>query len=76
MRPGAMWFIKDPQDQNFHPIRDILERPTLTHLRKLMISAEMYSAVIIAGVGSVGGLMKLFTNVLPFRWTPQYVVPY
>ncbi|KAF9642891.1 hypothetical protein BDM02DRAFT_3132794 [Thelephora ganbajun] len=28
MRSGAMWFIKDPQNQNMHPIRDILERPT------------------------------------------------
>ncbi|EIN10123.1 hypothetical protein PUNSTDRAFT_35157, partial [Punctularia strigosozonata HHB-11173 SS5] len=71
MRPGAMWFIKDPQDQNFHPIRDILERPTLTHLRKLLISAEMYSAVIVAGVGSVGGFMWMCTNVLPIRWMPQ-----
>src|ERR1700730_948365 len=30
LRPGAIWFIKDPQDQNSHPIRDILDRPTST----------------------------------------------
>ena len=42
MRPGAMWFIKDPSDANFHPIRDILERPALLQLRKLLFSAIMY----------------------------------
>ncbi|KAF9644485.1 hypothetical protein BDM02DRAFT_944681 [Thelephora ganbajun] len=43
MRSGAMWFIKDPQNQNMHPIRDILERPTFTHLYELPQSAITYS---------------------------------
>jgi E3 ubiquitin-protein ligase MARCH6 len=69
MRPGAMWFIKDPQDQNFHPIRDILERPTLTQLRKLVVSAVMYSFVVAFGVGSVAGLLFAgFNSILPLRW--------
>ncbi|KAG5219471.1 RING-CH-type domain-containing protein [Salix suchowensis] len=46
MRPGAMWFIKDPQDQNSHPIRDILDRPALTQLRKISVSGLMYSFVV------------------------------
>jgi E3 ubiquitin-protein ligase MARCH6 len=69
MRAGAMWFIKDPQDQNFHPIRDILERPTLTQLRKLLISAIMYSIVVALGVGSVASLLCAgFNSILPLRW--------
>ncbi|GLB43378.1 putative RING finger membrane protein [Lyophyllum shimeji] len=47
MRPGAMWFIKDPQDQNSHPIRDILDRPTLTQLRKICFSGVLYSKSIM-----------------------------
>ena len=73
MRPGAMWFIKDPSDQNFHPIRDILDRPSLVQLRKLSVSAIMYSLVVAGGVGSVGGLMKLMApTLLPIRWKPRY----
>ncbi|OSX64112.1 hypothetical protein POSPLADRAFT_1138372, partial [Postia placenta MAD-698-R-SB12] len=69
MRKGAMWFIKDPQDQNFHPIRDILERPTLVQLRKLLLSAMMYGMVVAAGVGTVSGVLQLFSRtILPFRW--------
>ncbi|KAH9066911.1 hypothetical protein EDB87DRAFT_1721418 [Lactarius vividus] len=72
MRPGAMWFIKDPSDQNFHPIRDILERPALIQLRKLSVSAIMYGLVVACGVGSIGGLMRFGRGViLPLRWKPR-----
>ncbi|KAI0831910.1 hypothetical protein BC628DRAFT_1350502 [Trametes gibbosa] len=69
MRPGAMWFIKDPQDQNFHPIRDILERPTFIQLRKLLLSAAMYGVVVASGVATVSGILRLFHGtIMPFRW--------
>ena len=69
MRPGAIWFIKDPQDPNYHPIRDILERPTFSQIRKLLTSAFMYAIVISGGVGAVVGLLYLFHGaVLPLRW--------
>lgn len=72
MRPGAMWFIKDPSDQNFHPIRDILERSALVQLRKLSVSAIMYGLVVACGVGSVGGLMHFGRGlILPLRWKPR-----
>ncbi|KDR68014.1 hypothetical protein GALMADRAFT_79202, partial [Galerina marginata CBS 339.88] len=69
MRPGAMWFIKDPQDQNSHPIRDILDRPTLVQLRKICVSGIMYSFVVACVVGSVAGLLVLGSkSIMPFRW--------
>lgn len=72
MRPGAMWFIKDPSDQNFHPIRDILERPALVQLRKLSASALMYGMVVAGGVGSIGALLY-GAGILPLRWKPRCV---
>jgi len=73
MRSGAMWFIKDPQNQNMHPIRDILERPTFTHLYKLLQSAIMYALVVVCGVGNVAFVVQVFTpSLLPFRWKPRY----
>ena len=69
IRPGAMWFIKDPQDQNFHPIRDILDRPTLLQLRKLGLSALMYFGVVACCSGSIVMFFKLLGHdLLPFRW--------
>ncbi|KAG7093540.1 hypothetical protein E1B28_007211 [Marasmius oreades] len=69
IRPGAMWFIKDPQDQNSHPIRDILDRPTLVQLRKIFVSGIMYSFVVVCTVGSVAGLLLIGSrSIMPFRW--------
>ncbi|KAF6753084.1 hypothetical protein DFP72DRAFT_903296 [Ephemerocybe angulata] len=69
MRPGAMWFVKDPEDRNAHPIRDILERNTFTQLRKIFVSGLMYSFVVLCLVGSIAGLMVLGNkSILPFRW--------
>ncbi|KAG6888471.1 hypothetical protein C0995_008044 [Termitomyces sp. Mi166 len=69
MRPGAMWFIKDPQDVNSHPIREILDRSTLEQLRKILISGVMYSCVVACVVGSMAGLLKLGRkSIMPIRW--------
>ena len=74
MRPGAMWFIKDPQDQNFHPIRDILDRPTFTQFRKLLISAFMYSMVVACGVATLAVLLFVGNkSIFPLRWKTRSV---
>ncbi|KAG9001493.1 hypothetical protein FRB93_012094 [Tulasnella sp. JGI-2019a] len=84
IRRGGMWFIKDPGDPNFHPIRDMLDRPVLTQLRKLWMSAMMYFGVIAIGAGSVLFLVRraLATStfpLLPLRWNmrdPLSVIPF
>jgi E3 ubiquitin-protein ligase MARCH6 len=63
-----MWFIKDPQDQNIHPIRDILDRPSITQLRKICVSGIMYSVVVVLSVASIGFLLLATKLILPFRW--------
>ncbi|KIY65813.1 hypothetical protein CYLTODRAFT_492008 [Cylindrobasidium torrendii FP15055 ss-10] len=69
MRPGAMWFVKDPQDQNSHPIRDILDRSSFTQLRKICVSAIMYTIIVAFTTASASVLLTLGTkSVLPFRW--------
>ncbi|KAF5384572.1 hypothetical protein D9757_007505 [Collybiopsis confluens] len=69
MRPGAMWFIKDPQDQNSHPIRDILDRDAFVQFRKICISGIMYSFIVACAVATVASLLFFGRQVvLPFRW--------
>ena len=69
LRPGVLWFIRDPNDPNFAPMRDVLERSALTHVRKLTFSAFLYSTFILStfGVGFLT-LRVLFTGILPLRW--------
>ncbi|KAK9385817.1 hypothetical protein V1515DRAFT_213378 [Lipomyces mesembrius] len=70
VRPGVLYFIRDPNDPNFHPIRDVLDRPVLTQLRKIAISALIYSSLICFCLGGVVyGLKYAFCgSVLPVNW--------
>jgi E3 ubiquitin-protein ligase MARCH6 len=69
-----MWFIKDPQDQNSHPIRDILDRPTMIQLRKIVVSAIMYALVVFCVVATVAGLASLGKGwIIPLRWKNRYI---
>ncbi|CAG8465452.1 2337_t:CDS:10 [Ambispora gerdemannii] len=70
VRPGVMWFIRDPNDPQFHPIKEILERPVLTQLKKIGASGIMYSAMIVFGLGSVIYFVRYaFVSILPLRWS-------
>jgi E3 ubiquitin-protein ligase MARCH6 len=76
MRPGAMWFIKDPQDPHFQPVKDILERRTISQIQKLGLSALMYGIIITGGFGISSWCLRWISfggiPVLPLRWYPRY----
>ncbi|KZS94639.1 hypothetical protein SISNIDRAFT_410077 [Sistotremastrum niveocremeum HHB9708] len=71
MRPGAMWFIKDPQDPTFQPIRDILDRRAMMQLKKLGFSALMYAVFIGVGFWTMTYTLSLISfgsySFLPLR---------
>lgn len=37
VRPGTIFFIRDPSDASFSPVKDILDRPTMAQLRKVSL---------------------------------------
>ncbi|CAG8434077.1 5282_t:CDS:10 [Diversispora eburnea] len=70
VRNGVMWFIRDPNDPQFHPIKEILERPVWTQLKKIGASGIMYSAMIVCGLGSVIYFIRyIFNGILPLQWS-------
>jgi len=58
VRPGVMWFIRDPNDPQFHPMTDIIERPVALQLRKLFVGIFMYASMVIGGVGGFVAAVK------------------
>lgn len=69
MRRGVLYFIRDPDDPQFHPVRDVLERSVTTQLRKIAFSALVYGALVIVCLGGVvWSLNQLTTGVLPIHW--------
>ncbi|KAH7038305.1 uncharacterized protein B0I36DRAFT_346300 [Microdochium trichocladiopsis] len=70
MRKGVLYFIRDPDDPEFHPVRDVLERNVTTQLRKIMFSAFVYGALVIVCLGGVvWGLSMALPNVLPIHYS-------
>lgn len=73
VRPGLVWFIRDPQAAEFHPIREILERSSRTQARKIATSAVLYGAVIALTFGAnILFLRYACAGVLPLRWPTGY----
>ncbi|GAA5801755.1 hypothetical protein HPULCUR_007207 [Helicostylum pulchrum] len=79
LRSGVMWFIRDPGDPQFHPVREIAERPALTQLKKIGASAFIYIMIILVGIaGVVQCLKSVGAGILPLRWNlsgPISIVP-
>ncbi|KAI9846433.1 MAG: hypothetical protein M1837_004024 [Sclerophora amabilis] len=70
MRRGVLYFIRDPDDPTFHPVRDVLERNVATQLRKIAFSGLVYGALVIICLGGVvWGLSYAFEGVLPIHWS-------
>jgi E3 ubiquitin-protein ligase MARCH6 len=70
MRSGVLYFIRDPDDPTFHPVRDVLERSVTIQLRKIASSAIVYGALIFICLGGVvWTLWAVPGSILPIRWT-------
>jgi hypothetical protein len=68
VRPGVMWFIRDPNDPQFHPVQEIMERPLLLLLRKLCTGALLYLSLIVVGMGTVIWSVSRYTSINYIRW--------
>lgn len=70
LRPGVLSWIRDPEDPDFQPIKEILDRKATTQLRKIGASAWMYGSLIIALFGANSLILWALlrkTSILPFR---------
>ena len=81
VRAGTLYFIRDPNDPQFHPIREILERPTLHQLRKIGVSGVIYALLILLCFGVVVKMVDICgsaSGVLPLQIStmePVFEVP-
>lgn len=56
LRPGVLWFLKDPNDPNFNAMRELMKRSLAGLVRKLIIGIILYGTIIL---GVVGGGVQL-----------------
>ena len=69
-RAGVSYFVRDPDDPTFHPVRDVLERPVITQLFRIGYSGILYGTLIAFCVGGVvWSLDWVLPGQLAFRWS-------
>lgn len=67
-RPGVLFFIRDPDSPDFHPMREILERNASVQLKKIAISLTMYSVSILATIGAIVKFTEIL-QIVPLKLT-------
>ncbi|WFD33546.1 RING-type E3 ubiquitin transferase [Malassezia cuniculi] len=71
LRPGVMHWIRDPTDQDFHPIRDILTHSSTKQLLQISESFVIYSFSLVSLFGiHLRVLQWAFPSLFPLRWMP------
>ncbi|OCF30561.1 hypothetical protein I316_07762 [Kwoniella heveanensis BCC8398] len=73
-RPGTLFFIRDPADPNYSPVKDIVEKSALSQLRKLSTSAIMYSVIVFTLFGGASWTLAYlpYINPFPLRIDPSF----
>ncbi|PRT53530.1 E3 ubiquitin-protein ligase MARCH6 [Wickerhamiella sorbophila] len=64
LRPGVLYFVQDPSDPRYQPVRTILMNGLIDHLRKVLLSAVMYTFLIVGGIGSVCTFVRFILPIL------------
>lgn len=89
LRPGVLWvcicrfhfkliqfqFLRDPNDPDFHPLRQMLERSLFRYARRLALVSMMYGGVTFLVVWVPVRCCRLLApSLLPYTLTLQYPV--
>lgn len=75
VRPGVLFFIRDPNDPQNHPVKEILDRPVATQMRKIGISAIFYTVLIVGCIGFAVKFVKFaMPGVLPLQFYTRFPI--
>lgn len=67
IRPELLWFLRNPDDPEFHPFRELVEKPLSRHARRLIISVAIYMPLVVALVYLPAQIcLKVLPGVFPF----------
>lgn len=62
LRPGVLYFIKSPEDPNTRLIHDAIVKPFFLQVLRIFLSAKVYTAFVVLGMGSVTWGLRFLVN--------------
>ncbi len=79
VRPGLLYFIRNPDDPEDHYVKDVLGKPIVGQIISMAPTFIFYAGIICTLVGSTSSLLtQLFPSIVPLRMTskePIYSLP-
>jgi E3 ubiquitin-protein ligase MARCH6 len=68
LRPGLVWFMRNLNDPEFNPIREMMNQPVMRHIRRFMIAATVFGSIIVLIVWIPVKFLKWsMPDFLPYR---------
>lgn len=70
LRPELLWFLRNPDDPDFRPFRELVEKPLSRHARRMCMSTLIYGPLIMGLVYLPAELcLLLFPDVFPLNFS-------
>jgi hypothetical protein len=70
LRPQLLWFLRNPDDPDFRPFRELVEKPLSRHARRMCLSSLIYGPLILACVYVPSELcLGLLPDVFPLNFS-------
>lgn len=67
-RPGVLWFLRDPTDPAFHPLKSMLEYRLHHYTLRMVLVQTMNNFVVLLLVWApIKAVMLLVPSLLPYR---------
>lgn len=68
LRPGVLWFLRNINDPEFHPVKEMIQVSTVRHSRRFLLSLVVFGTTVLILVWIPVQLMKVLSSTLiPFN---------
>jgi len=68
VRPGVLWFLRNVNDPQFHPVKEMIKLSVVRHSRRFILSLVVFGTTVLVLVWIPIQLLKrLTTGLIPFN---------
>lgn len=68
LRPGVLWFLRNINDPQFHPVKEMIQLSVFRHARRFALSLIVFGSTVLVVVWIPVQLIKLFSSgFIPFN---------
>jgi len=78
LRPSLLSFLRNPDDPDFHPFKELVEKPLVSHARRILFAVTIYIPAIVVMIYFPTQLcLVLFPSVFPYklRFNDPLIIP-